>query len=166
MCVVLVLDAVRFGLWTMMAERCYSVDDSIVLFSSNSSNSSSVIASYFFFFKAISAKQQRKPQAHTTAAGTVVLIDMRSFATELLCKQPTCAGRIHTHTDTHTQARIHTHLASLACVVSCWRLVACLCRSSASCSGVRCRRLAASLCRFARSPVSYTHLTLPTNREV
>ena len=30
--VVLVLVAVRFGLWTMMAERCFSVDDSIVLF--------------------------------------------------------------------------------------------------------------------------------------
>ena len=57
----------------------------------------------------------------------------------------------YTHTDTHTQGRIHTHLASLACVVSCWRLVACFCRSSASCSGVCCRRLAASLCLFARS---------------
>ena len=56
MCVVLVLDAVRFGLWTMMAERCFSVDDSIVLFSSNFSKSSSVIASYFvFFFQVISA---------------------------------------------------------------------------------------------------------------
>jgi len=55
-CVVLVLDAVRFGLWTMMAERCFSVDDSIVLFSSNFSKSSSVIASYFvFFFQVISA---------------------------------------------------------------------------------------------------------------
>ena len=55
------------------------------------------------------------------------------------------------YTDTHTQGRIHTHLASLACVVSCWRLVARLCWLSASCSGVCCRRLAASLCRFARS---------------
>ena len=51
-----VLVAVRFGLWTMMAERCFSVDDSIVLFSSNFSKSSSVIASYFvFFFQVISA---------------------------------------------------------------------------------------------------------------
>ena len=49
-CVVLELVAVRFGLWTMMAERCFSVDDSIVLFSSNFSKSSSVIASYFVFF--------------------------------------------------------------------------------------------------------------------
>ena len=82
LCVLLsyrVLVAVRFGLWTMMAERCFSIDfqvnfstaAALVLFSSNFSNSSSVIASYFVFFSAISAKQQRKPQAHTTAAGTV-----------------------------------------------------------------------------------------------
>ena len=30
MCVVLVLVAVRFGLWTMMAELCFSVDDFIL----------------------------------------------------------------------------------------------------------------------------------------
>ena len=45
-CIVLVLVAVRFGSWTMMAELCFSVDDFIVLFSSNFSNSSSVIASF------------------------------------------------------------------------------------------------------------------------
>ena len=45
-CVVLVLVAVRFGSWTMMAELCFSVDYFIVLFSSNFSNSSSVIASF------------------------------------------------------------------------------------------------------------------------
>ena len=58
-----------------------------------------------------------------------------------------------THTDTHNQGRIHkhTHLASLACVASCWRPVASRCRLAARCSGVCCRRLAASLCRFARS---------------
>ena len=48
MCIVLVVVAVRFGLWTMMAELlCFSVDDVIVL-SSDFCNSSSVIASYFF----------------------------------------------------------------------------------------------------------------------
>ena len=31
MCIVLVLVAVRFGLWTMMAELCLSVDDFILL---------------------------------------------------------------------------------------------------------------------------------------
>ena len=30
MCIVLVLVAVRFGLWTMMAELCFSVDDFIL----------------------------------------------------------------------------------------------------------------------------------------
>ena len=30
MCVVLVLDTVRFGLWTMMAELCFSVDGIIL----------------------------------------------------------------------------------------------------------------------------------------
>ena len=45
-CIVLVLVAVRFGSWTMMAELCFSVDDFIVLFSSNFSNSSCVIASF------------------------------------------------------------------------------------------------------------------------
>ena len=49
-CIVLILVAVPFGLWTTMAELCFSVDDFIVLFSSNFSNSSSVIASYYFFF--------------------------------------------------------------------------------------------------------------------
>ena len=38
-CIVLVLVAVRFGAWTMMAELCFSLDDFIVLFfSSNFSN--------------------------------------------------------------------------------------------------------------------------------
>ena len=32
MCIVLVLVAVRFGLWTMMAELCFSVDDFILFF--------------------------------------------------------------------------------------------------------------------------------------
>ena len=51
--VVLVLVAVRLGLWTMMAELCFSVDD------------------FFYFFSPISALQLRTPQANTTAAGTV-----------------------------------------------------------------------------------------------
>ena len=51
--VVLVLVAVRVGLWTMMAELCFSVDD------------------LFCFFSVISAIQQSTPQAITTAAGTV-----------------------------------------------------------------------------------------------
>ena len=37
-CIVLVLVAVRFGSWTMMAELCFSIYDIIVLFSSNFSN--------------------------------------------------------------------------------------------------------------------------------
>ena len=66
MCVVLVLVAVRFGLWTMMAELCFSLDDFIVFQQQQQRNSK-----LFCFFLAISAKQQRKPQANTTAAGTV-----------------------------------------------------------------------------------------------
>ena len=53
MCIVLVLVAVRFGLWTMMAELCFSVDD------------------YIGKFCLFSAIQQSTPQANTTAAGTV-----------------------------------------------------------------------------------------------
>ena len=34
-CIVLVLVAVRFGLWTMMAELCFSVDDFILFVFSN-----------------------------------------------------------------------------------------------------------------------------------
>ena len=48
-CIVLVLVAVRFGLWTMMAELCFSV----------------MIA--FCLFPAV---QQQTPQGNTTAAGT------------------------------------------------------------------------------------------------
>ena len=51
--VVLVLVAVRFGLWTMMAEVCFSVYD------------------FIGTFCLLSAKQQQTPQANTTAAGTV-----------------------------------------------------------------------------------------------
>ena len=35
LCIVLVLVAVRFGLWTMMAELCFSVDDCILFVFSN-----------------------------------------------------------------------------------------------------------------------------------
>ena len=51
--VVLVLVAVRFGYWTMMAELCFSFDDFIRTIS------------------LLSAIQQLTPQANTTAAGTV-----------------------------------------------------------------------------------------------
>ena len=51
--VVLVLVAVRFGLWTMMADLCFSVDD------------------FIRKFCLLSAIQQQTPQANTTAAGTV-----------------------------------------------------------------------------------------------
>ena len=51
--VVLVLVAVRFGLWTMMAELCFSFDDFIRTIS------------------LLSAIQQPTPQTNTTAAGTV-----------------------------------------------------------------------------------------------
>ena len=60
--VVLVLVAVRLGLWTMMAELCFSVDD------------------FFFFYSAISAIQLRAPQAITTAAGTVAAGQQRPRA--------------------------------------------------------------------------------------
>ena len=64
----LVLVAVRFGLWTVMAELlCFSVDDFIV-FSSNFGNSSSVIAT-FFLLSAISAKQQRKTASEYDICG-------------------------------------------------------------------------------------------------
>ena len=53
--VVLVLVAVRLGLWTMMAELCFSVDDFIL----------------FVFLFLFSAIQQQTPQANTTATGTV-----------------------------------------------------------------------------------------------
>ena len=53
-CIALVVVAVRFGLWTMMAELlCFSVDDFIVL-SCSLSNSSSEIASYLFPFSNVS----------------------------------------------------------------------------------------------------------------
>ena len=51
--VVLELVAVRFGLWTMMAELCFSVDD------------------FIRTICLLSAIQQQTPQANTTAAGTV-----------------------------------------------------------------------------------------------
>ena len=53
MSIVLVLVAVRFCLWTMMAELCFSVDD------------------YIRTICLISAIKQQTPQANTTAAGTV-----------------------------------------------------------------------------------------------
>ena len=61
--VVLDLVAVRFGLWTMMAELCFSVDDFII-----------------FFYSAISAIQLRTPQENTTAAGTVAAGQQRPRA--------------------------------------------------------------------------------------
>ena len=48
-CIVLVLAVVRFGLWTMMAELYFSVDDCILF---------------------VSAIQQQTPQGNTTATGT------------------------------------------------------------------------------------------------
>ena len=53
LCIVLALVALRFGLSTMMAELCFSVDD------------------FFRKFCLLSAIQQQTPQGHTTAAGTV-----------------------------------------------------------------------------------------------
>ena len=47
LCIVLVLVALRFGLWTMMAELCFSVDDFIVLFSSNFSKTAAETASEY-----------------------------------------------------------------------------------------------------------------------
>ena len=49
-CVVLVLVAVRFASWTMMAELCISVDDFMLFFFSNFSNTAADTASYFVFF--------------------------------------------------------------------------------------------------------------------
>ena len=57
--VVLVLVAVHFGLWTMMAELCFPLD-------------------YFIGkFCLLSAIQQPTPQANTTAAGTVTARQQR-----------------------------------------------------------------------------------------
>ena len=71
-----------------------------------------------------------------------------SIATKL-CLHTTNARRTEKHTDRHSAGRIHTHLASLACVVSCWRLVACLCRFahnlSARASSVSLLRVATAL---------------------
>ena len=55
-----------------------------------------------------------------------------SIATKLFGKQPTRAGRMHTRIDTAQDGYTNTHLASVACDVSCWRLVACLCRFARS----------------------------------
>ena len=51
-CTVHVLVAVRFGLWTMMAERCFSVDDIVHYFqviSATAAQQRNTVASYFFF---------------------------------------------------------------------------------------------------------------------
>ena len=53
MSIVLVLVAVRFGLWTMMAELCFSVDDCILFVFSNT------------------------PQGNTTGTGTVAAEQQR-----------------------------------------------------------------------------------------
>ena len=50
MCIVLVLVVVRFGLWTMTAELCFSVDDFILFFFSNFSNTAADTANCFVFF--------------------------------------------------------------------------------------------------------------------
>ena len=55
-----------------------------------------------------------------------------SIATKLFGKHPTRAGRMHTRIDTAQDGYTNTHLASVACDVSCWRLVACLCRFARS----------------------------------
>ena len=55
MSIVLVLVAVRSGLWTMMAELCFSVDDCILF----------------------SAVQQQTPQGNTTVTGTVAAEQQR-----------------------------------------------------------------------------------------
>ena len=57
-CIVLVLVAVRFALWTMMAELCFSVDGCILF----------------------SAIQQQTPQGNTTATGTVAAGQQRPRA--------------------------------------------------------------------------------------
>ena len=51
--VVLVLVAVHFGLWTIMVEVCFPLDD------------------FIGKFCLLSAIQQPTPQANTTAAGTI-----------------------------------------------------------------------------------------------
>ena len=58
MSIVLVLVAVRFGLWTMMAKLCFSVDDCILFIFSNT-------------------VQQQTPQGNTTATGTVAAEQQR-----------------------------------------------------------------------------------------
>ena len=54
--------------------------------------------------------------------------------------QATNARRTDTQRHRRSPGRIDTHLASLACGVSCWRLVACLCRFARSlCACGLCR---------------------------
>ena len=81
----------------------------------------------------------------------------KSFATKLFL-QATNARRTDTQRHRHSPGRIHTHLASLACVVSCWRLVAFLCRFarnlSARASSVSLLRVAAALWRAASLSLS------------
>ena len=65
-CVVLVLVAVRFALWTMIAELCFSVYDFILDFFSNTAADT---ASEYDSYGTVAAGQQR-PRAPTTPAGT------------------------------------------------------------------------------------------------
>ena len=84
--------AVRFGLWTMMAELlCFSVDDFIV-FSRNFCNSCSVIATFFFIISNFSktAAENRKRIQHLRAPS---LLDSSGLVSLLLLPAPRQAGR-------------------------------------------------------------------------
>ena len=53
---------------------------------------------------------------------------LRKLFCNQICLRATNASRTERQRHRHSRGRIHPHLASLACVVSCWRLVAFLCR--------------------------------------
>ena len=91
MCIVLVLVVVRFGLWTMMAELCFSLDDFIVFFSSNFSNSSSVIASCFLFQQFQQNSSGNRKRIRQLRAPS--LLDSSGLVSLLLLPAPRQAGR-------------------------------------------------------------------------
>ena len=91
-CVVLVLVAVRFASWTMMAELCFSVDDYILFFFSNFSNTAAHTASQFCFFKQFpqfsSGHRKRIRQLRAPS-----LLDSSGFVPLLLLPAQRQAGR-------------------------------------------------------------------------
>ena len=76
MCIVLVLVAVRFGLWTMMAELCFSVDDFILFV-------------YFVCFQQYSSRHRKRIRQLRAPS----LLDSSGLVALLLLPAPRQAGR-------------------------------------------------------------------------